>query len=89
MTTDVYTGKDLGTLELPITDEMVQHYIKGLDEPNPWYTTAMFCASPAFLGNESGIVSMSNLSILRYTKEESLLPRSAYLSMISLTESKL
>jgi hypothetical protein len=39
MTTDVYPGKDLGTLELAITDEMVQHYIKGLDEPNPWYTT--------------------------------------------------
>src|SRR5438876_9379089 len=39
-TTDVYAGKDLGTLELPITDEMVQHYIKGLDEPNTWYTTA-------------------------------------------------
>src|SRR5256885_10927921 len=40
MTTDVYPGKDLGTLELTITDEMVQHYMKGLDEPNPWYTTA-------------------------------------------------
>src|SRR5437660_3160589 len=40
MATDVYPGKDLGTLELTITDEMVQHYIKGLDEPNPWYTTA-------------------------------------------------
>jgi hypothetical protein len=40
MTTDVYPGKDLGTLELTITDEMVQHYITGLDEPNPWYTTA-------------------------------------------------
>src|SRR2546427_917162 len=39
-TTDVYPGKDLGTLELTITDEMVHHYIKGLDEPNPWYTTA-------------------------------------------------
>src|SRR5262245_59600243 len=38
-TTDVYPGKDLGTLELAITDEMVQHYIKGLDELNPWYTT--------------------------------------------------
>jgi acyl dehydratase len=38
MTTDVYPGKDLGTLELPITREMVQHYIDGLDEPNPWYT---------------------------------------------------
>jgi hypothetical protein len=34
-TTEVYPGKDLGTLELTITDEMVQHYIKGLDEPNP------------------------------------------------------
>ena len=40
MTTDVYPGKDLGTLELLITGAMVQHYIKGLDEPNPWYTTA-------------------------------------------------
>src|SRR2546430_7830409 len=39
-TTDVYPGKDLGTLELTITDEMVHHYIKRLDEPNPWYTTA-------------------------------------------------
>jgi len=39
MTTDVHAGKDLGTLDLTITDEMVQHYIKGLDEPNPWYTT--------------------------------------------------
>jgi len=39
LTTDVSPGKDLGTLELAITDEMVQHYIKGLDEPNPWYTT--------------------------------------------------
>src|SRR5437773_4847425 len=38
--TDVYRGKDLGTLELTVTDEMVQHYIKGLDEPNPWYTAA-------------------------------------------------
>jgi acyl dehydratase len=37
MTTDVYAGKDLGTLEVPITEEMVQHYVKGLDEPNPWY----------------------------------------------------
>jgi hypothetical protein len=35
MTTDVYPGKDLGTLELTVTDEMVQHYIKGLDAPNP------------------------------------------------------
>ena len=40
MTTDVYAGKDLGTLELTVTDEMVPHYIKGLDEPNPWYTAA-------------------------------------------------
>ena len=39
MTTDVYPGKDLGTLDLTITAEMVDHYIKGLDEPNPWYTT--------------------------------------------------
>src|SRR2546430_1817020 len=39
-TMDVYAGKDLGTLELTITDDMVQHYVKGLDEPNPWYTTA-------------------------------------------------
>ena len=27
-------------LTFTITDEMVHHYIKGLDEPNPWYTTA-------------------------------------------------
>ena len=40
MTTDVHAGKDLGTLDLTITDEMVRHYIKGLGEPNPWYTTA-------------------------------------------------
>ena len=40
MTTDVHAGKDLGTIEVAITDEMVQHYIKGLDEPYPWYTTA-------------------------------------------------
>src|ERR1051325_4873735 len=40
ITTDVYPGKDLGALELAVTDEMVQHYMKGLDEPNPWYTTA-------------------------------------------------
>ncbi len=40
MTTDVYTGKELGTLDLTITAEMVDHYVKGLDEPNPWYTTA-------------------------------------------------
>src|ERR1051325_5702003 len=40
MTTDVYPGKDLGTLEVVITDEMVQHYVKGLDAPNPWYTAA-------------------------------------------------
>src|SRR4030095_2403014 len=39
-TTDVYPGKDLGTLELTVPAEMVQHYIKGLDEPNPWYTAA-------------------------------------------------
>ena len=39
-TTGVYPGKDLGTLELLVTDDMVEHYIKGLDEPNPWYTTA-------------------------------------------------
>jgi acyl dehydratase len=40
MTTDVYPGKDLGTMDLTITDDMVDHYVKGLDEPNPWYTTA-------------------------------------------------
>jgi hypothetical protein len=40
MTTDVYPGKDLGTLDLTITVDMVQHYIEGLDESNPWYTTA-------------------------------------------------
>ncbi len=40
MTTDVYAGKDLGTLDVTVTDEMVRHYIKGLDEVNPWYTAA-------------------------------------------------
>src|SRR5262245_26289696 len=44
--TDVYPGKDLGTLELTITDEMVQHYVKGLDEPNPWYLTTSPFAGP-------------------------------------------
>jgi acyl dehydratase len=39
MTMDVYAGKDLGALEVTITADMVQHYVKGLDEPNPWYTT--------------------------------------------------
>jgi acyl dehydratase len=38
MTSNVYAGKELGTLDLTITEEMVQHYVKGLDEPNPWYT---------------------------------------------------
>lgn len=38
MASDVYAGKDLGTLDLTITEAMVQHYIRGLDEPNPWYT---------------------------------------------------
>jgi hypothetical protein len=33
MTTDVYPGKDLGTLELTITDEMVQHRIVWPNEP--------------------------------------------------------
>src|SRR5438046_9398843 len=46
LTTDVYAGKDLGTLELAITDEMVQHYITGLDEPNPWYTTTSAFGGP-------------------------------------------
>jgi acyl dehydratase len=40
MTTDVYPGKDLGTLEVAVTEEMVRHYVEGLDEPNPWYTAA-------------------------------------------------
>jgi hypothetical protein len=40
MATDVYPGKDLGKLDVTITPEMVDHYIKGLDEPNAWYTTA-------------------------------------------------
>jgi len=40
MTTDVYAGKDLGTLEVTITDEMVQHYVTGLGEPNAWYSVA-------------------------------------------------
>ena len=38
MASDVYAGKDLGTLDLTITEDMVQHYIRGLEEPNPWYT---------------------------------------------------
>jgi acyl dehydratase len=38
MASDVYPGKDLGTLDLTITADMIQHYVKGLDEPNPWYT---------------------------------------------------
>lgn len=40
MTTDVYPGKDLGMLEVTVTDDMVRHYIAGLDAPNPWYTAA-------------------------------------------------
>jgi len=40
MATDVYPGKDLGTLDLTITEEMVEHYMRGLDEANPSYTTA-------------------------------------------------
>jgi acyl dehydratase len=44
--TDVYPGKDLGTLEVAVTPEMVDHYIKGLDEPNPWYTTASAFGGP-------------------------------------------
>ena len=40
MATDVYAGKDLGTLDVTITEDMVQHYVQGLDEPNPWYTAA-------------------------------------------------
>lgn len=38
MTSNVYAGKDLGSLDLTITADMVQHYITGLDEANPWYT---------------------------------------------------
>jgi acyl dehydratase len=38
MTSNVYAGKDLGSLDLTVTADMVQHYIKGLDEANPWYT---------------------------------------------------
>lgn len=38
MAHDVYAGKDLGTQEFTVTEDMVRHYIKGLDEPNPWYT---------------------------------------------------
>jgi len=40
MAHDVYAGKDLGTLDLTITAEMVQHYMDGLAEHNAWYTTA-------------------------------------------------
>ena len=39
MADDVVIGKELGTLDLTITAEMVQQYTKGLDESNPWYTT--------------------------------------------------
>jgi acyl dehydratase len=39
MASDVHAGKDLGTYDLTITEEMVQHYIRGLEEPNPWYTS--------------------------------------------------
>lgn len=39
MASDVYAGKDLGTHDLLITAEMIQHYIDGLEEANPWYTT--------------------------------------------------
>jgi acyl dehydratase len=38
MTSNVYAGKDLGTIDLTITEDMIQHYMRGLDEPNPWYT---------------------------------------------------
>jgi acyl dehydratase len=38
MANDVYAGKELGTLDLTITEAMVEHYTKGLDEANPWYT---------------------------------------------------
>ena len=40
MANEVYAGKDLGTLDVTITEEMVQHYIHGLGELNPWYTSA-------------------------------------------------
>src|SRR5262249_5234125 len=46
ITTDVYPGKDLGSLELTVTDEMIQHYIKGLDEPNQCYTLASQIGGP-------------------------------------------
>lgn len=39
MANDVYAGKELGTLDLTISKEMVQHYMDGLAEYNPWYTT--------------------------------------------------
>ena len=37
MASNVYVGKDLGTLALTITEEMVEHYILGLNAPHPWY----------------------------------------------------
>lgn len=40
MANEVYAGKDLGTLDVTITEEMVQHYMHGLGELNPWYTSA-------------------------------------------------
>lgn len=38
MASDVYIGKALGTVDLTITEAMVQHYVRGLDEANAWYT---------------------------------------------------
>jgi hypothetical protein len=46
MTTDVYAGKDLGALDLTVTADMVDHYIKGLDEPNPWYVSTSAFGGP-------------------------------------------
>lgn len=39
MANEVYAGKDLGTQEFTVTQEMIQHYVDGIGEPNPWYTS--------------------------------------------------
>src|SRR5262249_43828846 len=36
----VYRGRDFGGRERGVPGEVVEHYFRGLGEPNPWYTTA-------------------------------------------------
>ena len=57
MSSDVYVGKDLGNLELTITADMIEHYMRGLDEPNPWYTND----SP-FGGPVAPVIVFQNIS---------------------------